>query len=621
MRAERHRTAARPKAASGNAGETLLRWGTVCALLLPYVVLSFVSGEAVRESKLLAQGLSAALALAGLALLERRRPASLLPAGRAPRVVVGIAVALATWCLASAFAAAPSTLDPLFAVPVLAGVALFLAGAAPGGHALAGTAFPLLVLAGTASSILAMLQRSAGLLKLPLDAPEPRFLAAGLVGNPGDLGAALVVPGILLAEALTSPALPARARAFAALALVLVLGGLGASGALGPFLALVGGAAAPLVLGGRRRLAGTVLALLLLGGGLATTETGARLVEKVRQLSSGRADLAFTQRDIGALAAVEMVRARPLLGTGPGTFSNAFVPARLAAEERSGRRFVHLSRSAHFENAHMEPLTIAAECGVPAALLAMAGLVSLIGLLVTRERHPRRDDEVSGEVLVALLAGFVLLALSGFPTRLAVTSGPFAFAAGLAWRRFAPRVASPSGGARLRGPLLVASAAILALLATTRGAAVWLLAEGENLLREAAQTTGAERERLLVSATDRLEAASTLRPRQAATLLALCSARRLAGDTEGASRACLASLRLEERGETDLNLGRLALDRGDVRAANAFFVRAVWILPALLPDVPEAAGPAAIELDVREREAALARGASPPPLPPVPPAR
>ncbi|KAA0253270.1 MAG: hypothetical protein EDX89_14965 [Acidobacteria bacterium] len=594
-------------------GEKLLQWGVLGALLLPYAALSFVSGEAVRESKLLVQGLGAAVALAGLAWLERRRSVAVGPTARGARTLAWVALALVAWCLASAAASAPRVLDALSTAPVLAAVALFLAGAAPEGPALARTAFPLLMVAGAASSLLATLQRFAGFLTLPLAVPEPRFLAAGLVGNPGDLGAALVFPGILLAEALASPTHPRRARLFAAVALALVLGGLGASAALGPFLALVGGALAPLLLAGRRRLVGSLLALLLLGAGLAMTEAGGRLVEKVRQLASGRADLAFTQRDIGALAAVEMVRARPLLGTGPGAFSTAFVPARIAAEERAGRRLVHLSPSGHFENAHSEPLTLAAECGVPSAVLAAAALAGLILLLIFRDRAASPHPAVPLEVLVALLAGFSLLCVSGFPTRLAVTSGPFAFVLGLAWRTVRP--GRPVAGAPTRSWLLAAGALVLGTTAAARGVAVWLQADGESRLREAAAVSGAVRESLLVSAEDRLEAALALRPRQATALLALCSARRLAHDPEGARRACVASLRLEERGETDLNLGRLALESGDERTATALFVRAVWILPSLLADVPEDAGRAAIELEVREREAALTRGTPAPRLP------
>ena len=40
---------------------------------------------------------------------------------------------------------------------------------------------------------LAALQRFGGVLRLPVEAPEPRFLATALIGNPGDVGAALVV--------------------------------------------------------------------------------------------------------------------------------------------------------------------------------------------------------------------------------------------------------------------------------------------------------------------------------------------------------------------------------------------------------------------------------------------
>ncbi|MDL1952366.1 hypothetical protein FBQ97_21520 [Acidobacteria bacterium ACD] len=73
-------------------GEKLLQWGVLGALLLPYAALSFVSGEAVRESKLLVQGLGAAVALAGLAWLERRRSVAVGPTARGARTLAWVAL-------------------------------------------------------------------------------------------------------------------------------------------------------------------------------------------------------------------------------------------------------------------------------------------------------------------------------------------------------------------------------------------------------------------------------------------------------------------------------------------------------------------------------------------------
>lgn len=604
-----------PARDSGRRVERTVAAAAVSALLLPYVVLSFVSGDAVRESKLLAQAIAAAACL--VAMAAAGRVPSLVASGGTLRTASFAAMGAAGLCVASAAAAAGSHLDPLAVVPIVSTAALFLAGASPLGPRVAGVAFPSLMLAGALTGLLAALQRFAGILQLPFDAPEPRFLAAGLVGNPGDLGAALVFPGILLIETLARPDLTPRLRLISAVGLAMVLAGIGASAALGPFLALVCGALLPVVLAPRRRLVGLAAALVLVGAGLGLTDAGARLRQKANELAAGRLDLASTQRDIGALAAIEMIRSAPVLGVGPGAFSNAFVPARLAAEERWGRRLVHRSASAHFENAHAEPLTIAAECGVPAALLGGTALLLFLWALLAARFDAGAGDRASIETLAALLAGFAVLSVSGFPSRLAITAGPFAFAAGLAWARSAR--AEGRGETPTARPARLAAATIAAALlaaAAVRGAAVYFLADGEGLLQAATTQGGAARESLLTRAARRLELSSFLRPRDATALLALGSARRLSGDLDGGRAAYLASLALEERGETVLNLGLLALQEGRTEAARALFERAVWILPRLASELPPEAEAAALQLALAEREAGLGTSTRAPALPP-----
>src|SRR5664279_5303591 len=336
-----------------------VRIGILAALALPFLVFSAASSDTLRESKVLVQALGASLALLGLTRGE------LLPApgrGRAARVVLfGLSAALAL-ALLSAIANA-NVVDPLTAAAVLSPLALLFLGASAAGARVAPAVLAALMAAGAFTGALATLQRWAGLFRMPLDVPEPRFLAAGLIGNAGDVGMALVLPALLLFASRAAPG-AIRTRVLASLGLLSTLLGLLATESIGPALAFCAGALLYVALDfPRRRLAlFALLAAALLAG---ATGAGQRALVKLNQLRTGNVAAATTQRDIGLYAAREMVREQPVLGAGPGAFSNRFVPARLAAEEHTGRRLVHRSGSAHLDNAHSEPVTLAAEAGVP----------------------------------------------------------------------------------------------------------------------------------------------------------------------------------------------------------------------------------------------------------------
>ena len=76
------------------------------------------------------------------------------------------------------------------------------------------------------------------------------------------------------------------------------------------------------------------------------------------------------------------------------------------------------------------------------------------------------------------------------------------------------------------------------------------------------------------------------------------------------------ALRLGERAETDLNLGRAYEASGDTARSHAAFLRAVWISPALLSAVlPDIAGSLREELTRLEAELGAGRLKAPPPLP------
>jgi O-antigen ligase len=583
--------------------------GVVLALVLPFVVFSTASSGALRESKLLAQALGSSLALFGLAAAGAWGFAHHEEWGRASRVSLG-ALASALLLALAAAAANVRVVDPLVSAAILSPLALVVAGASRSGARVAARAATAVCLAGALSGLLAAAQRWLGILRMPLQAPEPRFFAAGLVGNPGDLAMALVVPAVLLFATAADALRPPHLRGLAAAGLAATLLGIASTEAVAPALAFGAGALLHALLAPRKRLQ-ALLALVVLAGILAVSGGARRAVEKIGQLRRGDVAAATTQRDIGVLAAAEMIRSHPFLGVGPGAFSNAFVPARVAAEERSGRHLVHLSESAHFDNAHSEPLTLAAECGVPAAAAGALALLALLAGLLGMRHGPGAEANPTTDALLATLVAASVLSLGGFPLRLPVASGPLAFLIGLAWRRTAPGLASRGAIAPASRAGLAAAGAALLVLALLRSVAVSSQAEGETLLREAASLpdeAGPEREALLSAARARLRRAVALRPRDATAVLALGSVSWLEKDLQQAHAFYARSVALEERAESDLNLGRASRALGREAESDALFRRAVWILPRLSDALPPGVDRARIATEIDAAAAALAQG-------------
>ncbi len=593
---------------SGGALELLAPIGTLAALALPYFVLVLASAEATRDAKLAAQSAGALLVLLGLAFGTRA------PHGRAAwspvagRTGMALAAALALF-LASYTSGLLHDRDPLDALPVIPALALLAWGATTSGEATARRALSLLVACGAVTGLLAFVQRFAGILRLPIEAPEPRFHATAWIGNPGDVGAALVIPALLAASRLAR----GERRLATGVALIACVAGLGAAGTLAPLAAFAAGAALIVGLDFRRRFLPAVLASAVVLALLAGSGVLGRVAEK---LASGDVTKLTTQRDIGVLAALETIREHPLLGIGPGGFASGFVRARLAAEERTGRRLVHHSSVAHFDNAHCDPLTVAAEAGIPTALALMAALGALLaGLLgaARREGQGPTGDLVPAEALLPALAAILVLALANFPIQIVPVSGPFALLAGLSLGRIGGPIAPPARPAAKAG--LVFVALLLAVGATLRLGSGLALARAESELKAAPVTKGLERRELAYSALAHARRAVALRPRQATSHLALGSALASLADVDGAVASMERSFALEERAETLLNLGLLSLAKGDEATARDFFVRAVWLLPTLVAAIPPGGDPDSVVAETARLEAALPSGGVPPPLP------
>jgi tetratricopeptide (TPR) repeat protein len=168
----------------------------------------------------------------------------------------------------------------------------------------------------------------------------------------------------------------------------------------------------------------------------------------------------------------------------------------------------------------------------------------------------------------------------------------------------------------------IAAAALAAVLAVAvvpawrDAAGKRRLREGEDLLVAAArQTDMTERSALLRDAEEVLDIAAERLPFDPRPPYLLGSAALLRGDFTSALDRYRRSLAIEERPETDLNLSRAHTAAGDAEAAAADALRAVWLAPSLLRDLPSAArGAVRQELEHRERLLRLGQPGAVPPL-------
>jgi tetratricopeptide (TPR) repeat protein len=140
------------------------------------------------------------------------------------------------------------------------------------------------------------------------------------------------------------------------------------------------------------------------------------------------------------------------------------------------------------------------------------------------------------------------------------------------------------------------------------------LREGEDLLVSAArQTDPAARSTLLRDAEEVLDTAAEKLPFDPRPPYLLGSAALLRGDFASALDHYRHSLAIEERPETDLNLSRARTGAGEAETAAADALRAVWLAPSMLRDLPSAVrDPVRQELARRERLLRLGQPAVPP---------
>ena len=255
--------------------------------------------------------------------------------------------------------------------------------------------------------------------------PGSRLAITSYAGNPGDLGAYLVLPVLIAQETLWRrlragerlgrPAVWSTAAALSiCLYALLLTQTIAAVVALLAGSVLLWGALLP-----RRRaaalLAGAIVTTVLVV--VAVPPLRQRLVEKAQAVSYLDLNWFLSGRLDGWRTAAWMLGQHPLTGVGHGAYRPEFVPAKLALLDR-GVQFFPGQTQVVFANAHDEYLEAGAEWGIPGLLaLAWAGWVLLAALRTSpAEQRP---------LAWAGCAALALLSLVYFPFRVALVAFPF----------------------------------------------------------------------------------------------------------------------------------------------------------------------------------------------------
>jgi O-antigen ligase len=404
--------------------------------------------------------------LAGTALAVDTRAAAAFDSPK--RLIAVLGTALAAACLLASRRRAAPPRELFREAPLLARVALILGAGAFGLAALAALTSPrpaialdtlrtisvlalllplgasrvfpkgrtamIAVFLGAAAlnAAVAVLQARGVYSPFPLETFGARQETGAFAGNVGYLAITLALASVVALGILVS-AKATPLRLVAGIGLAIFAAGLVVNQNLTALTAVLAGSAVLLALRFRSRavlpIAGAAFAVAI--AVLAYPPLAQRAKELTAAAREGRWDALVSFRGGPWAAALEMTRERPLLGYGPGTFGAEYVPHRLAAEIRAKRRFVSPLITSSYAESHSDYLQVASDAGVPAALLALGAVGTLLAAIAAAAWRRRAPEAM---VLAAVLATGAAAALTWFPMQRPITAVPLLLAAGRAWR-------------------------------------------------------------------------------------------------------------------------------------------------------------------------------------------
>lgn len=287
------------------------------------------------------------------------------------------------------------------------------------------------------NAVVVVMQSFAGVRPIPLiDTAQERIATTGLVGNPDDVGAYLVLPALAAVALLITYARPI----LPALALLILLAALVATHTLTALLAFAVGVSFLLVLRGKHPVRVVILiAIVAFSVTLFYAPLRNRAVIAKNQIASGNYDQAVSYRLGSTLAAVEMFLDRPLFGTGPDTFRSQYFGYKMRVDEKYAGLLNTWSAESRanveFTEAHNDHVEVLAEAGLPGYVLMLTSFV-LLARWTSGSESPTNNGRFARYLAPALTAGTVVIALGFFPLQIASTLNSLLFFAAtvMAWQ-------------------------------------------------------------------------------------------------------------------------------------------------------------------------------------------
>ena len=414
--------------------------GAAAALLAAWVAIDPRSIDAFDAPKALLSQIGLALAAGAALWIRLRRPEPFrLGGGRTSRAVL---ILFAAGLLAALLSAASSPRSAA-AFDALRSASFFLLALGIGASLASAGTFPKLTAFFAAGALLnaVLVILASRRIYSPLVVAEQtqRTGLGALLGNAGHLGISLALAAVAILPQAVSGKLRWAARA----ALAVLGAGILATQTLSGLAALAGGAAVYLVVRFRRRAAVPIFAVAALMGVavLASRPLRFRVIVALWSVHQNDWNTALSARAAPWLAGVEMIRARPALGIGPGNFGGEFIPARVEAESRRHQRLVVSGMATNsFTEAHCDYLEILAAIGLPGGLCLIAAFLVLVFRTVSLGRS---DPAAAGEG--SALAAGAIAAATWFPFQIASSAVWLLLLLGAAFQRVQ---AAETGGPR-----------------------------------------------------------------------------------------------------------------------------------------------------------------------------
>jgi O-antigen ligase/tetratricopeptide (TPR) repeat protein len=295
----------------------------------------------------------------------------------------------------------------------------------------------------------------------------------------------------------------------------------------------------------RRGLVAAVLLGILAAVGFAPLRE--RLVQAFGYQSMSGSFRVYTWR-----STLQMAVARPLTGFGPGTFTHAFP------------RFAHAGFT---RQAHQTPLQLAAEHGIPAALLLLAGIFAAIGHLWRCAREAEGAPRLLRAAAVGGALGLWVHNLVDYTFYVAAVHLAFWGMLGLAW---------PLDAAGAPGRRRVGASALCTLLLLV--AAALLFSQAQLAAARRYQAQGA-----FTAARESLTRVLPFDARRWADLSSICESEALGGDGSQWQPAIAARRRAAALQPTDpvhpVALARLLIASGDDNDARTALETALRLHP------------------------------------------